>query len=71
MESFLHEAANSGYFVVADPGPASEHFFCLLKGLGHMRVLVGLDPPPSAERRDAHVREVVRIFLAAFAPAAA
>ena len=71
MESFLHEAARSGYLVVADPGRASEHFFCLLKGLGHMRVLVGIDSPPTAQARDAHVREVVQVFLRAFAPAAA
>lgn len=70
MESFLHEAARSGYLVVADPGRASEHFFCLLKGLGHMRVLVGIDAPPSAQARDAHVREVVQVFLRAFAPSA-
>lgn len=71
MESFLHEAARSGYLVVADPRRASEHFFCLLKGLGHMRVLVGLDEPPPAGQRDAHVRETVEVFLRAFAPAAA
>ena len=71
MESFLHQAAHSGYLVVADPGRASEHFFCLLKGLGHMRVLVGLDAPPPAAARDAHVREIIQIFLRAFAPGAA
>jgi TetR/AcrR family transcriptional repressor of mexJK operon len=70
MESFLIEAANSGYLRVAEPGRASEHFFCLLKGLGHMRVLVGLAEPPSAADRDAHVREVVQVFLRAFAPEA-
>ena len=70
MESFLHEAGQSGYLRVADPARASEHFFCLLKGLGHMRVLVGLSAPPSSEQRDAHVREVVGVFLRAFAPEA-
>lgn len=70
MESFLVETTRSGYLRVAEPARASEHFFCLLKGLGHMRVLVGLDAPPPAERRDAHVREVVQIFLRAFAPEA-
>ena len=68
MESFLHEAARRRYLVVADPGRASEHFFCLLKGLVHMRVLVGLSPPPTAAERDAHVREVVQVFLRAFVP---
>ncbi len=70
MENFLVEASRSGYLHVADPGRASEHFFCLLKGLGHMRVLVGLAEPPSTADRDAHVREVVQVFLRAFAPEA-
>jgi len=70
MESFLIEATSSGYLHVAAPGRASEHFFCLLKGLGHMRVLVGLAEPPSVAERDAHVREVVQVFLRAFAPEA-
>jgi hypothetical protein len=35
-----------------------------------MRVLVGLAEPPSAADRDAHVREVVQVFLRAFAPEA-
>ena len=70
MESFLHEASHSGYLRVADPARASEHFFCLLKGLGHVRVLVGLSDPPTSDQRDAHVREVVGVFLRAFAPEA-
>lgn len=70
MESFLHQAGQSGYLRVADPARASEHFFCLLKGLIHMRVLVGLSAPPSSQQRDAHVREVVGVFLRAFAPGA-
>ena len=70
MESFLHEAGQSGYLRVADPARASEHFICLLKGLVHMRVLVGLSAPPTSEQRDAHVREVVGVFLRAFAPEA-
>jgi TetR/AcrR family transcriptional repressor of mexJK operon len=71
MESFLHQAGHSGYLRVADPARASEHFLCLLKGLVHVRVLVGLSPPPTSEQRDAHVREVIQIFLRAFAPEAA
>ena len=70
MESFLNAASRSGYLRVADPARASEHFFCLLKGLVHMRVLVGLSAPPTSEQRDAHVREVVGVFLRAFAPEA-
>jgi hypothetical protein len=33
-----------------------------------LRVLVGLCPVPSQAERDAHVSEVVQVFLRAFAP---
>lgn len=70
MEAFLRQANAAGTLRVPDPTRASEHFFCLLKGVRHMRVLVGLCPVPGADERDAHVREVVEVFLRAFAPPA-
>jgi TetR/AcrR family transcriptional repressor of mexJK operon len=69
MESFLRQADALGSLRVPDPARASEHFFCLLKGVRHMRVLVGLAAAPSASERDEHVAEVVRVFVRAFAPA--
>ena len=70
MESFLRQADATGSVRVADPTRAAEHFFCLLKGLRHMRVLVGLCAVPTSTERDEHVREVVKVFLRAFAPEA-
>ena len=70
MESFLRHADATGSVRVADPARAAEHFFCLLKGLRHMRVLVGLCAVPTSTERDEHVREVVKVFLRAFAPEA-
>jgi TetR/AcrR family transcriptional repressor of mexJK operon len=67
MESFLRQADAAGSLQVADPPRAAEHFFCLLKGVRHMRVLVGLCEVPGAAERDEHVAEVVRVFVRAFA----
>ena len=64
-------AQAAGTLQVPEPGQAAGHFFCLLKGVRHMRVLVGLDPPPDARERDAHVADVVALFARAYAPGAA
>jgi len=71
METFLHAANAEGSLCVPAPAGAAEQFFSLLKGVRHMRVLVGLCPPPSSAERDAHVAEIVAMFLRAYAPRAA
>jgi TetR/AcrR family transcriptional repressor of mexJK operon len=71
METFLRHAHAAGSLDVPAPAQAAGHFFCLLKGVRHMRVLVGLCPIPDAAERDAHVVDVVALFLRAFAPVAA
>jgi len=68
MESFLRAANAKGSLCVDAPAIAAEHFFSLLKGVRHLRVLVGLSAPPPAAERDAHVAEVVAFFLRAYAP---
>jgi TetR/AcrR family transcriptional repressor of mexJK operon len=68
MEAFLRSADAEGSLRVDAPARAAEHFFCLLKGVRHMRVLVGLCAPPNSAERDAHVAEVVSLFLRAYAP---
>jgi TetR/AcrR family transcriptional repressor of mexJK operon len=70
MELFLRTANAEGSLRVESPAQAAEHFFCLLKGVRHMRVLVGLCPVPNTAERDAHVAEVVTVFLRAYAPQA-
>lgn len=67
MEVFLRAANADGSLRVEAPARAAEHFFCLLKGVRHMRVLVGLCAPPSAAERAEHVAEVVSVFLRAYA----
>jgi TetR/AcrR family transcriptional repressor of mexJK operon len=68
MESFLQAANAEGSLRVDAPDRAAEHFFSLLKGVRHLRVLVGLSAPPPASEREAHVAEVVAFFLRAYAP---
>lgn len=70
MESFLRQAEAAGSLRIPDPARAAEHFLCLLKGVRHLRVLVGLCAVPSHAERDEHVRDVVQVFLRAFAPGA-
>jgi TetR/AcrR family transcriptional repressor of mexJK operon len=69
METFLRHADAMGLLRVPRPDQAAGHFFCLLKGVRHMRILVGLCVPPSGEERDAHVAEVVELFEKAYKPA--
>ena len=69
MRSFLEQAAGNGALAIREPGFAAEHFFCLLQGLVYLRVLLGISEPPDRQEREAHVREVVALFLRAYAPA--
>jgi TetR/AcrR family transcriptional regulator, mexJK operon transcriptional repressor len=68
MEAFLRHANDDGSLEVPQPALAAAHFFCMLKGLRHMRVLVGLSDLPTTEEREAHLVNVVDLFLRAFAP---
>lgn len=68
MRHFLEHADRSGALGIPKPALAAEHFFCLLKGLVYMRVLMGLCQPPDRAAREAHVREVVALFMAAYRP---
>lgn len=71
MAAFLRQAHAAGQLQVPDAGRAAEHFFCLLKGLRHLRLLIGLCALPTAAEREAHVRDVVDLFCRAHAPDAA
>jgi TetR/AcrR family transcriptional repressor of mexJK operon len=63
----LSAAHRSGEIAVRDPERAASHFFCLLKGVHHLRALVGAAPMPSAAERKRHVADVVDLFLRAYA----
>jgi TetR/AcrR family transcriptional repressor of mexJK operon len=66
MRHFLELASRNGSLAIAEPGVAAEHFFCLLKGLVYMRVMMGLGEPPDKAARLKHVAEVVSLFMRAY-----
>jgi TetR/AcrR family transcriptional repressor of mexJK operon len=65
--AFVHARQDAGQLVVADVPRAAGHFFNLLKGELHMRLLLGLADAPSDAECDAHVESVVDLFLRAYA----
>jgi TetR/AcrR family transcriptional regulator, mexJK operon transcriptional repressor len=68
FESFLREAVLNGQLQVRDPRRAAGHFFCLVKGLDHMRKLVGCACVDAGVDAEAHLKSVVDLFLLAHAP---
>ncbi|HVT35163.1 MAG TPA: TetR/AcrR family transcriptional regulator [Nevskiaceae bacterium] len=66
----LAAATRSGELAVPDPQRAAAHFFCLLKGADHLRVMVGAGRAPPPPQTRAHIADVVELFLRAYAPAA-
>jgi TetR/AcrR family transcriptional repressor of mexJK operon len=68
FEALLQHAASSGSLAIGNPREAAEHFFCLVKGLCHMRLLIGVCQPPSEAEAAQHIRSVVDLFLRAYAP---
>lgn len=65
----LITATESKQLQVKDAPRAASHFFCLLKGTNHLRVMMGERAPPSRAETQAHIRDVVELFLRAYAPA--
>ncbi|MDD0972362.1 TetR/AcrR family transcriptional regulator [Pseudomonas fontis] len=68
MEALLLRADQRGLLHIEQPAKAAEHFFCLLKGAANYRLLLGYAPALDAEAAEAHVREVVTMFLSAYRP---
>ncbi len=68
MEALLRDIDARGLLRIANPLHAAEHFFCLVKGAPDYRLLLGCAGPLEGEEAEAHVREVVGVFLRAFRP---
>ncbi|SDH59074.1 TetR/AcrR family transcriptional regulator [Pseudomonas panipatensis] len=68
MERLIDQAQRNGTLRAGDARSAAEHFLMLVQGCTHFRLLIGCIEPPSAEDADAHVREVVELFLRAYRP---
>ncbi|KIY37521.1 TetR family transcriptional regulator [Pseudomonas sp. 10-1B] len=68
MEALLRGANERGLLRIDNPLRAAEHFFCLVKGAPDYRLLLGCAGPLEGEEAEAHVREVVGVFLRAYQP---
>ncbi|WAB97035.1 MULTISPECIES: TetR/AcrR family transcriptional regulator [Pseudomonas] len=68
MEGLLREVAERGLLRIDNPLRAAEHFFCLVKGAPDYRLLLGCAGPLEGAEAEAHVREVVGVFIRAFQP---
>ncbi|MBM3109385.1 TetR/AcrR family transcriptional regulator [Pseudomonas sp. W15-Feb18] len=66
MELLLRRVDQRGLLRIEHPDKAAEHFFCLLKGAPNYRLLLGYAPPLDDEAANAHVAEVVEVFLRAY-----
>lgn len=62
----LVAAEKAGEIEVGDAGRAASHFFCLLKGTNHLRVMMGERKPPGTVETRAHIRDTVDLFLRAY-----
>jgi TetR/AcrR family transcriptional repressor of mexJK operon len=71
MERLLTRIDQAGTLSIDKPRNAAEHFFCLLKGAGNFRVLYGCGEALTGEAAEAHVREVVGLFMRAYRPESA
>ncbi len=68
MERLLEQARRSGKLAIPDARHAAEHFFMLVQGCAHFRLMIGCVEPPTEEDSEAHAQEVVALFLKAFRP---
>ncbi|WLI47186.1 TetR/AcrR family transcriptional regulator [Pseudomonas beijingensis] len=68
MERLLTKVNQNGALSIDKPRNAAEHFFCLIKGAANFRLLTGCGAAPEPEAAEAHVQEVVGLFMRAYRP---
>jgi TetR/AcrR family transcriptional repressor of mexJK operon len=64
--ALLQHAHAAGELDVPDARRAAGHFFCLLQGVPHLRVMVGESKSVPERELHAHVDDVVEVFLRAY-----
>ena len=68
MERLLEKIHRTGELQIDQPHYAAEHFFCMLKGSPNFRLLYGCGEPLDDAGAEAHVQEVVSVFMRAYRP---
>jgi TetR/AcrR family transcriptional regulator, mexJK operon transcriptional repressor len=68
FEAFLRQANAAGALEVPEPARAAQHFFAMLKGELHTRLVVGCCEQVPAAESAAHIDSVLDLFLRAYLP---
>ncbi|ALI02570.1 TetR/AcrR family transcriptional regulator [Pseudomonas sp. FW306-02-F02-AA] len=68
MERLLTKIDQIGALSIDKPLNAAEHFFCMLKGAANFRLLYGCGDPLTGDAAEAHIQEVVGLFMRAYRP---
>ncbi len=68
FEKLLRQADRTGVLSVPDPERSADHFLSMVKGVWHMRRLIGHVEPDVPEHVEAHLTSVVDLFLRAHRP---
>ncbi|MEX2454972.1 MAG: TetR/AcrR family transcriptional regulator [Rhodospirillaceae bacterium] len=63
LEDYFATTGEGPRLDVADPRKAAEEFFELARGYRHLRLLLGIEPPPDAAAMEAQIASAVRRFL--------
>ncbi|MCJ8170036.1 TetR/AcrR family transcriptional regulator [Atopomonas sediminilitoris] len=66
LNSLLRAACDAGYLVIPDTEQAADEFFCLVKGLRHMRILTGCSEVPASLHELTHLESALALFLKAY-----
>ncbi|SQF97345.1 TetR family transcriptional regulator [Paucimonas lemoignei] len=65
-ERLLSRLEKTGQLRFDSPKTAAEHFLSLIKGVCNFRLLVGCGEMPDAATAEAHIQEVVGLFMRAY-----
>jgi TetR/AcrR family transcriptional regulator, mexJK operon transcriptional repressor len=68
LTEFIATHKKRKVIVVKDPESAASYFLALLKGQYYVRMMLRVKPVPTKKQKDAHVREVVRMFMHLYGP---
>jgi TetR/AcrR family transcriptional regulator, mexJK operon transcriptional repressor len=63
LTDFIASQKKRKLIVVKNPESAASYFLAMLKGQYYVRVMLRVKPVPSKKQKEAHVKEVVRMFM--------
>lgn len=68
LADFIASQKKRKAIVVKDPESAASYFLAMLKGQYYVRMMLRVKPVPTQKQKEAHVREVVRMFMHLYGP---